>query len=139
MADTVRTIGYLTGTSFADGQAPGAIRPQNVRDLIVSSMLLNAGAQPSANYTLALTDGSNCLSSTATGAITITVPANSTVALPVGTVISILQYGAGQVTVAAAVGVTVRTASSLTTRAQYSMINLWQRAANEWIASGDLT
>lgn len=40
MADTERTIATLTGTTFVDGQAAGAITPQDVRDLIVSMATL---------------------------------------------------------------------------------------------------
>lgn len=36
MADTERTRSYLLGTTFADGQAPGSINPQSMRDLTVS-------------------------------------------------------------------------------------------------------
>jgi hypothetical protein len=36
MADTERTIAYLLATAFPDGQAAGAITPQDLRDLIIS-------------------------------------------------------------------------------------------------------
>ena len=36
MADTQRSLAVLLGTLFKDGQAPAAITPQDVRDLIVS-------------------------------------------------------------------------------------------------------
>ena len=67
------------------------------------------------------------------------MPPNASVAFPVGTVIEIVQYGAGQITIAPGAAVTLRNPSSLTTRAQYSTIGLRQRAANEWVVSGDLT
>lgn len=91
------------------------------------------------SYTLAIGDAGASIDVTGSSAATITVPANSAVAFPIGTVVEILQYGTGQVTVAAAGGVTLRTASSLTTRAQYSSLSIRKRATNEWIVSGDLT
>lgn len=36
MADTERTLAYLLASVFQDGQAAGAITPQDIRDLIVS-------------------------------------------------------------------------------------------------------
>ena len=94
----------------------------------------------SAAYTLALTDAGAVVESISASAVTITVPLNASVAFPVGTVIEVLQYGAGQVTLAGATsGVTLRTASSLTTRAQYSSLSLRYRGSDEWIVGGDLT
>lgn len=71
--------------------------------------------------------------------VTITIPPNSSVAIPVGTSLQVCQAGAGQITIAAGSGVTLRTARSLTTRAQYSTITIRKRGVNEWILSGDLT
>ena len=68
-----------------------------------------------------------------------TIPANATVAFPVGTTLTIIQEGTGQITLVAAAGVTINTPSSLTTRAQYSTIALIQISANTWVAGGDLT
>lgn len=93
----------------------------------------------SANYTLALTDAGKTVEQTGASAATVTVPPNSAVVFPIGTVVDVLQYGAGQVTIAAGAGVTVRTPASLTTKARYSRASLRKRAADEWILSGDLT
>jgi len=59
--------------------------------------------------------------------------------IEIGASVSIMQEGAGQVVIAPAVGVTIRTASTLTTRAQYSVIELTKIGLNEWIVQGDLT
>jgi len=95
--------------------------------------------QSGTTYTLALVDQSTVVEFTSATAVTVTIPANASVAFPVGTVIELFQDAAGQVTVAAAGGVTLRNPSSVTTRAQYSTIGVRQRAANEWVLSGDLT
>lgn len=92
-----------------------------------------------ASYTLALTDAGSAVEFDTAGAVTLTVPANSSVAFPVGTIIEVAQIGAGQVTIAGETGVTLRTASSLTTRVQYSVAGIRKRATDEWIVSGDLT
>jgi hypothetical protein len=89
--------------------------------------------------TLALTDAGQTVETTSASAVTETVPANSTVAFPIGTVIQLYQSGAGQVTVTAAGGVTLRVPGGAKTRVQYSTVTLRKRATDEWIVSGDAT
>jgi len=73
-------------------------------------------------------------------AITLTVPANSSVAFPVNTRIDLLQYGAGQVTVAAGAGVTIYSkGSALKMSAQYAGATLWKKATDTWVLVGDIT
>ncbi len=74
----------------------------------------------------------------ATG-FTVTIPANSTTAFPVGTSIDILQVGAGQVTIAGAAGVTVNATPGLKLRAQWSSATLFKRATDTWVVMGDLS
>ncbi|WP_258096555.1 hypothetical protein, partial [Klebsiella pneumoniae] len=72
------------------------------------------------------------LDMTSAAANTVTVPANASVAFPVGTAITIMQAGDGQTTIAAEAGVTVVNASSAKTRAKFSVLTLVKRAANTW-------
>ncbi|WP_439602806.1 pyocin knob domain-containing protein [Devosia sp.] len=73
-------------------------------------------------------------------ATTCTVPPNSSAPFPVDTIINLMQYGVGQVTVAAGVGVTVRSAGSrLKLNGQYSAASLRKRATDEWWLFGDVT
>jgi len=72
-------------------------------------------------------------------ASTFTVPTNASVAFPIGTTLTVIQLGAGQITLTAAGGVTINTPSSLTARVQYSTIAVVQVSANVWVAGGDLT
>jgi hypothetical protein len=91
----------------------------------------------SGNYTFALSDGGTEVDYAGSSAGTFTIPANASVAFPVGTVISCRQMGTGQLTIAAGSGVTLNTASALTTRVQYSLISITQAAANVWCLDGD--
>lgn len=70
---------------------------------------LTINAQTGTTYTLVLADGDgNTLVRLANaGAITVTVPTNASVPFPVGTVIPLQQYGAGQITVEGDTGVTI--------------------------------
>lgn len=92
-----------------------------------------------ASYTLVLSDAASLIDMNSASAVNVTVPPNSAVAFDIGAVIEICQFGAGQVTIVAGAGVTIRTPSSLTTRAQYSTVSLRKRATDEWVVSGDVT
>jgi hypothetical protein len=59
--------------------------------------------------------------------------------IPVGVGIDVIQNDTAQITVAADTGVTMHSARSFTTRAQYSAIRLTKIGADEWLVSGDLT
>ena len=70
---------------------------------------------------------------------TLTVPLNSTIAFTIGSQISISQYGLGQTTIVATVGVTLRsTGSFLKLAAQYSMCTLIKVNTNEWYVIGQI-
>ncbi len=135
---TLRTPNTVLTTLVQDGQAAGSIIPGDARDLYASAM----GVQPNtqtASYTLVLTDAFLCIEMNVASANTLTVPPNSSVAFQVGTVIEWYQMGAGQITLTAGAGVTLRNASSLTSRAQYSSGAIRKRGTDEWVVMGDVT
>jgi len=66
------------------------------------------------------------------------IEGSSAVTFPLGTVLSVCQLGTGRVTLTPGAGVTLRSSSSLTTRAQYSEASLRQSSQNVWIISGDM-
>nr|DAW21680.1 MAG TPA: Structural protein [Caudoviricetes sp.] len=90
--------------------------------------------------TLATADAGKMIRHTSGSATTDTIPTNASDAIPVESVISIRQVGAGQVTVTPAGGVTLNTPSGLQakTRAQGSSIMLHKVGTNEWDLTGDL-
>jgi hypothetical protein len=92
-------------------------------------------AVTAATYTLIATDGNRWLQMNRATAQTVTVPANSSVRIPVNTVLWLQQYGAGAVTLSAAGGVTIRSAQGLATNTQYAAIRLKKIATNEWSVS----
>lgn len=115
----------------------------NVR-AVDSGAVTGVGRAPNvitADYTLVLADGQGIVSVNAAGATNVTIPKNSTVAFPQGTRIWVGQASTGQVTIAGATGVTLRppTGRDVTTRAQYSVIQLRQAAIDTWYLEGDLT
>lgn len=96
--------------------------------------------QKTDSYTLSsLTERDNVIEMGKSTAQTLTIPANSSVAYPVGTSIDVIQTGAGQVTIAGAGGVTVNATPGLKLRAQWSSATLFKRATDTWIVMGDLS
>jgi hypothetical protein len=70
---------------------------------------------------------------------TITIPPNSAVTFSIGSQITISQYGTGQTTIVAGLGVTLRSSGSfLKLAAQYSMATLMKVGTNEWYVVGQL-
>lgn len=102
-----------------------------------ATMAVNA--QTGTAYTLALADAGNCVEMNNAAANALTIPPNSTVAFGVGTTILIRQMGAGQTTLVAGSGVTVRNPhGTLKIRAQYGSVALHKRGTDEWCVEGNL-
>lgn len=93
--------------------------------------------QTGTTYTLALTDNCSLVDCDNTDPITVTVPDNSDIALPIGAKILIRQKGTGQVTLAEDTSVTIDCALSLSTLAQYSVVGLVKIGTDLWVAFGD--
>jgi hypothetical protein len=73
------------------------------------------------------------------GANNLTIPLNATIAFTIGSQITVSQYGAGQTTIVATGGVTLRSAGSfLKLAAQYSMCTLMKVGTDEWYVVGQL-
>jgi len=143
-SDTLTIVRGQSGTS-AISHSGGA----TVKHVFVSEALnaFEAGlnetiplnAQTGTTYTLVAGDAGDLVTLTNAAAITLTVPLNSSVAFAIGTQITITQSGAGTVTVAGAVGVTINSADGdLKLRTQWSAATLIKIATNSWILIGDI-
>jgi hypothetical protein len=89
-------------------------------------------------FTLALVD-ENCTMQCNKGtAMDVEIP-GSGVAFATGAVVTLMQYGAGQVTVKPATGssVNLRSSNGLKLRSQYSMATLVKISDTEWVLTGD--
>jgi hypothetical protein len=96
--------------------------------------------QTGTTYTPVLTDQYQVLVTRSNaGASTMTIPTNASVAFPVGTVITVLNKGAGAVTISGAGGVTVLSAGATAASpvlSQYKSCALMQTSANNWYVVG---
>lgn len=92
------------------------------------------------SYVLSQTDAGKVIEMNVASANNLTVPPSGTVNFPIGTSIDIVQYGAGQTTVVAGSGVTIRsTGGKLKLSGQYSGATLYKRGTDEWVCFGDLS
>jgi hypothetical protein len=121
--------------------ADNAITQVKLADRVVGSAELDnltLNAQVGTTYSLILTDAHKLVTLNNAASITATVPANATVAFEIGDQVNLLQLGAGQVTVAGAAGVTIRSqGSKLKLNGQYSAATLVKIAENEWVLIGN--
>ena len=67
-----------------------------------------------------------------------TVPPNSSVAFDNGTMMTIINYGAGQTTIVAGSGVTLYSSPGLKLRAQYSVATIVKYTTDTWLVYGDI-
>jgi hypothetical protein len=91
-----------------------------------------------ASYTLVIGDAGKAVEMNVATANNVTVPPNSSVAFPVGTVVEVAQVGAGKTTIAEGSGVDVRTPATLVLTGQWSTVSLRKRATDEWVLAGDV-
>jgi hypothetical protein len=134
----------LTGTPTVPTAAAGTNTTQAASTAFVAAGFEKIGTRTAINtqtvsYTLVLGDAGKVVEMNAAGALNLTVPPNSSVAFPLSTWIDVSQFGAGQVTIVAGAGVTLRSAGGLLkTRLQYSGLTLVKRGTDEWYVFGDL-
>jgi len=97
-------------------------------------------AQTGTSYTAALSDSGKIVEILNSSPITFYVPTNST-AFPVGSQITILQTGTGQITVTATTPgtTTINATPGSKLRTQWSSATLVKRATELWVLMGDLS
>lgn len=121
-------------------QALGKLQGQITNLLSIKTDKLIIANRQTASYTLVLSDADKLVEMNVGTANNLTVPPNSSVAFDIGTQIIISQYGAGQTTIVAGAGVTLRSDSgSLKISTQYVAVTLIKIATDEWYVLGGLT
>jgi hypothetical protein len=96
-------------------------------------------AQTGTSYTIVLADNGKIVEVANSSPITVSIPTNST-AFPIGSQITILQTGTGQITFAATTPgtTTVNGTPGLKLRTQFSSAVLIKRNTEQWVVLGDV-
>lgn len=140
--DAVITAKIQDGAVTAAKLASDSVTQAKIADRAVGSAELDnltLNAQTGTTYTLVLTDANKFITLSNASAITLTVPPSSSVAFETGDQVNLMQLGAGQVTITAGSGVTIRSAGSkLKTNAQYAVATLVKIDTDTWVAVGNL-
>lgn len=105
---------------------------------VVNALAVSISAQTT-NYALVLGDSARFIEMGSSSAITLTVPNNDTVAFPVGSQVTVVQTGSGQITISGAAGVTVNARIGTKLSGQWSAGVLTKRGTNLWVLNGDTT
>jgi hypothetical protein len=130
------TVGNVSGNvivSNGTGFDDRALLSTDIPGIVVN-------AQTGTSYTLVLADAGKLVERNNASANTLTVPPNSSVAFPVGTIIAVSREGAGTTTIVAGSGVTIQSeAGRLSIAAQYNEVALRKRGTDDWRLVGALS
>lgn len=136
----VPNIGTAIATTLTIGSVPGLTAPTNgalVQGNVVFHLAINSLV---ASYVLVLSDDGKLIQINAPSLATVTIPLDSSVDFPVGTQITFIQTGAGQISFAPSGGVTLNSnPSNGRTRGIWTSAVLIKRDANTWVLLGDLS
>lgn len=136
----IATLGDYTAVLITNNgtNVPGST-VQAALDNLKSGVANDVNTVSGTSYSFILTDAGKYVRFTNGAPVPVTVPRNSTIAFPVGTLITGVQAGAGQVTFVPEDGtVTINTAETLKTRVQQSGWSLKKVDTNVWDLVGDL-
>jgi hypothetical protein len=132
---TAVALGNVDNTS--DANKPVSTAQQTALDTKTNKLITTN--RQTASYTLVIGDADKLVEINNASANNLTVPLNSSVAFATGTQILLAQYGAGQTTIVATSGVTIRSnGAKLKLNAQYSGATLIKIDTNEWYLFGDI-
>ena len=130
-------VGLGNVDNTTDANKPVSTATQTALDAKTAKLITTN--RQTASYTLVIGDADKLVEINNASANNLTVPLNSSVAFSTGTQILLAQYGAGQTTIVAPSGVTIRSnGAKLKLNARYSGATLIKIDTNEWYLFGDI-
>ena len=137
---TISNTGTLTLPTSTDTLV-GRATTDTLTNKTLTAPVINVAfnAQTGTTYTLALADNGKIVEVTNSSPITVSIPTNST-AFPIGSQITVIQTGTGQITFAATTPgtTTVNGTPGLKLRTQWSSAVLLKRDTEQWVVLGDV-
>lgn len=137
--DISGTINFINITSYEyniplnEMQSNGSYISDENLEVNLATRFKGQNLQTGTAYTLVLGDAGHIVEMNNGAANTLTIPSNAAVAFPVDTYITVIQYGAGQTTIAID---TDTLTGNVNINAQYEAVTLWKRSATEWVVLG---
>jgi hypothetical protein len=128
----------FTGNPTVPTQSAGNNSTRAASTAFVYDALDNKTNVQTGDYVAALSDNHKTIEMNVGSDNTCTIPPNSDVSFEVGSWFNIMQVGAGQTTIQAGSGVTLRARIGVKLAGQYAIATVYQRAGDEWHVSGDV-
>ena len=122
---------YVLSSDLVSGYPAKSLDIAQYVDGLIPLLAMTQNAQTGTTYTFLLTDFTKLVTLSNASAVAVTLPLESSVAWPAGTQLRLLNVGAGTVTVAGAVGVTI--SGTPLTLAQFKGANLIKTGTNTWV------
>jgi hypothetical protein len=129
---------YLANNGSKDNTEADVYTDQSTNNLYAALKQTRFGTK-TANYTFVWTDAGKTINMNLAGANTLTIPPQSSVVWPQGTIFYARQVGAGQTTITPGSGVTIRSRTGAKLAGQYAMAMIVRVNTDEWQLMGDLT
>jgi hypothetical protein len=121
---------YVLSSDLVSAYPAKSLAIADYVDSLIPLLAMTQNAQTGVTYSFLLTDFTKLVTLSNASAVAVTLPLEATVAWPAGTQLRLLNQGAGTVTVAGAVGVTIN--GTPLTLAQYKGANLIKTGTNIW-------
>ena len=122
---------YVLSSDLVSAYPAKSLEIAQYVDGLIPLLAMTQNAQTGTTYTFVLTDFTKLVTLSNASAVAVTLPLESSVAWPAGTQLRLLNLGAGTVTVAGAVGVTIN--GTPLTLAQYKGAILTKTGTNTWV------
>jgi hypothetical protein len=122
---------YVLSSDLVSGYPAKSLAIATYVDDLIPLLAMTQNAQTGVTYSFVLTDFTKLVTLSNASAVAVTLPLEATVAWPTGTQLRLLNVGAGTVTVAGAVGVTIN--GTPLTLAQFKGANLIKTGTNTWV------
>jgi len=130
----------ITGT---DGQTALAVADGNVT--ITDKLTVSGGIEAplgvenkTGNYTMVLADAGKCITMNSSSNYTLTIPANGSVAYPVGTTLTFVRLGSGTLTIAITSDTLSSKDGNKKVAGQYASATAIKTASTTWVLIGSL-